>query len=109
MDFLEDEAWNEVQHLFVLPPRSGRGRRPVDARAIMSAILWVLSHDGRWVHLPRHFPSQQTCYQRYREWRADGRLFQALDILRAGYFQQQSKPLKIEQAIEFSEAATGFS
>ncbi len=108
MDFLDDVAWDSIRHLFVVQPHNGGGRPPTDPRTVLAAILWVQGHGGRWVHLPRCFPAQQTCYPRYLVWKKDGRLQQALDIL-AGHLQSKPEHVFHPELALFSGAATALS
>ena len=71
---LTDEQWAVVAPLF--PPSSPylRGRPPLDDRTILNAILWKLSRNAAWYDLPARYPSHQTCYRRYRQWKRLGLL-----------------------------------
>ena len=73
---LSDEQWAAIEHLF--PTNDARqGRRPVDRRHIVDAILWVLSKGERWHNMPQQYPAAQTCYNRWLEWRRSG-IWQAI-------------------------------
>ena len=76
---LTDAHWARIQPL--LPPPAAVGRPPVDARAVLAGVLWVLHTDASWRALPSDFGPWPTVYSRYRQWRLSGlwpRLFQAL-------------------------------
>ena len=78
---LTDEQWAVVAPLF--PPSSPylRGRPPLDDRAILNAILWKLSRNAAWYALPACYPSHQTCYRRYCQWRRLGLLDNLVAVL----------------------------
>jgi len=73
-----DDQWSLLQpllsasslHRTVVPDR--RGRPPLDDRLILAAIFWKIRHDLPWYDLPPQFPSHQTVYRRYRQWRRLG-------------------------------------
>jgi transposase len=97
---LSDEQWAKIEPL-INPPESAaiRGRPPIDERLVLDAILWKLSTNKPWYDLPFSqgavkFPSHQTCYRRYRQWRRTGLLNQILatifeDLLVRGGFDLQ--------------------
>jgi transposase len=74
------------------------GRPPIQPRPILDGILWKIRNNAPWESLPRgtgdlpaRYPSHQTCYRRYRQWRRDGlldRIFITLyeDLLTRGDF-----------------------
>lgn len=78
---LSDEAWLRVAHLFEhdSAPRVGRPRR--HPREVLNAILWVLTRDEKWQHLPANFPPPQTCYIKWLQWRRAGVMAQVFDAL----------------------------
>jgi transposase len=71
---LTDDQWAIVTPLFPLPSPHLRGRPPLDERAILDAVFWKLSRSAAWYDLPDRYPSHQTCYRRYCEWRRLGLL-----------------------------------
>ncbi|MEM5389202.1 transposase [Paraburkholderia phymatum] len=78
---LSDQDWDKIAHLF---PHNGMrryGRVPRDPRELLNAILWVLTQNERWHHLPRDGPPAQTCYIKYRQWCRDGTLDKVADAL----------------------------
>lgn len=70
---LSDEQWKRIEHLFDAAPYGRRGRPAQDFRRVVDGILWVLLQGERWHHLPSHYPSSQTCYNRWLDWRKSGR------------------------------------
>lgn len=83
---VSDVVWERVEALLPAPkPRRFRypGRRPVDDRACLEGILYVLRSGMPWRTVPRHDgrPSASACYGRFRAWTEAGvwdRLHQVL-------------------------------
>jgi len=76
-DLVPDSLWERVQPL--LPPRPPRrhkhpGRRPVDDRAALAGIVFVLKTGIGWNQLPRDLlgVSGVTCWRRMRDWTEAG-------------------------------------
>lgn len=68
---LTEDQWNLLEPL--LPSAKPGGRpRSVDLRAIVNAILYVLSTGCAWRLLPNDFPKWKTVYHYFRAWRLDG-------------------------------------
>jgi len=88
---LTPTQWSLLQPLLPPPSQHLRGRPPLDDRLIFEAIIYKICHDLPWYDLPAEFPSHQTVYRRYRQWRRLGlwrTLLQALflDLLSRGEF-----------------------
>ena len=75
-----DEQWRILKRL--LPKRARRGRRPIDRRRVIDAILYVVRSGCQWRMLPRDFPNWSTVYGIFRRWRLTGRWQQIHDALR---------------------------
>lgn len=73
---VSDAFWERVVPL--LPRRERRfrypGRKPLDDRAVLSGILFVLHTGIAWEHLPQQlgFGSGMTCWRRLRAWQEAG-------------------------------------
>ena len=72
---VSDDLWAAVAPL--LPPRKPRpkgGRKPLDDRALLSGILFVLKSGIPWRMLPQElgFGSGVSCWRRLGEWQAAG-------------------------------------
>jgi transposase len=70
-----DGLWEIVAPL--LPPpkprRQGGGLRPVDDRAVLTAIVYVLTSGCAWRHLPEQFGvSKATAHRRFAAWTRAG-------------------------------------
>lgn len=67
---LTDAEWAKLQPL--LPTNDRRGHPFKDHRAVLDAILWVLSTGAAWRDLPERLGPWQTAYGRFSRWRKDG-------------------------------------
>ena len=73
---VSDRLWSEIEPL--LPPVERRfrypGRKRHDDRACLEGILFVLRYAIPWAELPQAegWPSGQTCWRRFHEWRRAG-------------------------------------
>lgn len=73
---LGEQLWERLAPL--IPQRVRRfrypGRLPVDGRAALEGILWVLRHDVPWRELPTTLfgVSGVTCWRRLRDWAEAG-------------------------------------
>jgi putative transposase len=83
---LDDKEWALIEALFA-PARetqAPRGRRPVETRVVVNAIVWLLTTEAGWNQLPGHYPSLPTCRRRFELWRTDGTLVELVRRLNAG-------------------------
>jgi transposase len=73
---VDDELWQLIQPLLPVRPRRYRypGRRPLDDRAVLDGILYVLATGIAWEHLPKELGcgSGMTCWRRLRDWNDAG-------------------------------------
>jgi transposase len=74
---LDDELWALMEPLLPSPkPRRSRypGRKPLDNRALLTGILFILQTGLRWDLLPREMGcgSGMSCWRRLRDWQAAG-------------------------------------
>jgi putative transposase len=76
-----DRQWQLLRQL--LPQRSRLGRRPIDRRRIINAILYVVRTGCQWRLLPKDFPKWGTVYGIFWKWRNDGTWQKIHDALRA--------------------------
>lgn len=68
---LPDDLWNEIERLFPeYEPSPDGGRPPKTARAVLTAILFVLKTGLAWEDLPSEAfgVSYKTCLRRIDEW-----------------------------------------
>ena len=78
---LTDRQWQLIRQL--LPQRSRLGRRPIDRRRIINAILYVVRTGCQWRMLPKNFPNWSTVYGSFWRWRNQGTWQKIHDALRA--------------------------
>ena len=73
---ISDRLWAEVEPLLPRVERRFRypGRLRADDRACLEGILFVLRYAVPWAELPavEGWPSGQTCWRRFHEWRPAG-------------------------------------
>jgi transposase len=72
---VSDELWSVVAPLLPSPrPKPKGGRPPLDDRAALSGILFVLRTGIPWEMLPQEMGcgSGMTCWRRLREWHKAG-------------------------------------
>lgn len=73
---VSDRLWAEVELLLPKVERRYRfpGRKRHDDRACLEGILFVLRYAIPWAELPpvEGWPSGQTCWRRFHEWRRAG-------------------------------------
>ncbi|MCO6042898.1 IS5 family transposase [Aeoliella sp. ICT_H6.2] len=75
-----NKQWQSVRQL--LPPPARLGRRPIDRRRIVNAILYLVRTGCQWRMLPQDFPNWNTVYGVFRRWRDDGTWQRIHDRLR---------------------------
>lgn len=103
---LDDGLWELIEPLLPRPkPRRFRypGRKPVDRRAALTGILFVLRTGIPWEHLPLEMGcgSGVTCWRRLRDWQTAG----VWDRLHLVLLQK----LEDSQRIDWSRAAVDSS
>jgi transposase len=73
---ISDRLWEEIEPLIPRTERRFRypGRKRHDDRACLEGILFVLRYALPWAELPAlpGWPSGQTCWRRFHEWRRAG-------------------------------------
>jgi len=67
---VSDAQWSVVAAL--LPSVAHTGRRRVDDRRTLEAILYVQGANRAWAELPPEFGDDATAHRRLAEWRASG-------------------------------------
>ena len=67
---LTDEQWERIRDHF--PEEhiaDGRpGRKPVPARQVLEAALWILTTGAQWHMLPQCYPNHKTVHRRFQIW-----------------------------------------
>jgi transposase len=67
---LTDEQWDRISLHFPEEsyPDDRAGRKPVPARKILEAVLWILNTGAQWHMLPQSFPNYKTVHRRFQTW-----------------------------------------
>ena len=77
---LSNEQWRLIEKLLPVPKK--RGRKPIDRRQVINAILYWNRTGCQWRYLPSGFPNWSTVYGVFRRWRLDGTWQRIHDQLR---------------------------
>ena len=79
---LTDRQWDCIKEL--IPPAKPGGRpRELDMRAVINAILYLVTTGCQWRMVPREYPAWQSVYSYFQQWRDDGTWQRVHDSLRA--------------------------
>lgn len=68
-----DPLW-DLAHALIdeLDPPKHFGRKPVEPRPILDALIFRLRTGCQWNHLPTEFPDDSTVHRRFQRWRSLG-------------------------------------
>ena len=67
---LRDEHWTRIRehvpeaHI----PESRPGRKPLPAREVLEAALWILNTGAQWHLVPQCYPNDNTVPRRFQHW-----------------------------------------
>lgn len=77
---ITDQQWTKINPL--LPGQVGSaGRKSIDNRLFVNAVLWISRSGAPWRDLPERFGNWNSNYRRFRRWAQSGawkRIFEAL-------------------------------
>ena len=67
---LTDQQWERIRDYFPEEhiASSRPGRRPIPAREILNAVLWILTTGAQWHMLPQSYPNYKTVHRRFQQW-----------------------------------------
>jgi transposase len=67
---LSDEQWERIREHFPEEnlPEDRPGRKPVAARKVLEAVLWILNTGAQWHMLPQSYPNYKTVHRRFQHW-----------------------------------------
>ena len=99
---LTNEQWQIVRPL--VPKREKVGRRPIDRREILDAILYVNRTGCQWRALPHDFPNWKSVYTVFWRWRRSGVWKRIHDALRERVRQSAGKKKTPTAAIVDSQS-----
>ena len=78
---ISDELWSKVESLIPVPQRvvgrayrraPGAGRKPLPARQIFAAIVYILRTGCQWKALPPEFGSASAIHTHFQNWQRAG-------------------------------------
>ncbi len=67
---LTDEHWERIRDRFPEEniPDGRPGPKPVPARRVLEATLWILNTGAQWHMLPQCYPNYKTGHRRFQQW-----------------------------------------
>jgi transposase len=67
---LTDDHWKRIREHFPEEhiPDGRPGRKPVPARRVLEATLWILNTGAQWHMLPQCYPNYKTVHRRLQQW-----------------------------------------
>ncbi len=67
---LTDEHWDLIRMHFPEEsyPGDRPGRKPVPARKVLEAVLWILNSGAQWHMLLQCYPNYKTVHRRFQKW-----------------------------------------
>ena len=70
MHKISDEDWRKIRHHFPEEdiPDGRPGRRPVPAREVLNAVLWILKTGAQRHMLLQYYPNYKTVHRRFQLW-----------------------------------------
>jgi len=79
---VSDEKWEAVRPILEKydPPRR-LGRKRIDQRSALDAIVYRMRSGCRWNHLPKEFPDDSSVHRTYQRWQRLGVLDRVMDTI----------------------------
>jgi transposase len=70
---ISDEHWELIRKHFPEEhyPDDRPGRKPIPARKVLEAVLWILNTGAQWHMLPQSYPNYKTVHRRFQQWCQD--------------------------------------
>ena len=67
---LSNEQWERIREHFPEEhfPAERAGRKPIPARRVLDAVLWILNTGAQWHMLPQSYPNYKTVHRRFQQW-----------------------------------------
>lgn len=67
---LTDAQWERIRGHFPEEniPEGRAGRKPIDTRKVLEAVMWILNTGAQWHMLPQHYPNYKTVHRRFQQW-----------------------------------------
>jgi len=105
-----DEQWELIRKHFPKEhiPDDRPERKPIPAREILEAVLWILNTDAQWHMLPQSFPNYKTVHRCFQQWCESEVIRAALTEL-ANVFREEGSMHESERYIDakFASAKGG--
>lgn len=81
---LTDLQWQVLEPMFPNPVKRSRGKPHTPWRAVLNAILFILTTGSKWESLPKdpEFASKSAAHRWFKSWKGDGFLDQVLGKLK---------------------------
>jgi transposase len=80
---LTDEEWSVIEPL-IPPAKRGGGKRSVDIREVVNALMYVLSTGCQWRAIPKDLPARSTVYGYFSLWTWD----RTIDRMHAALYEK---------------------
>jgi len=70
MQRLNDAHWERIREHFPEERAADDrpGRKPIPARDVLDAVLWILNTGAQWHMLPQCYPNYKTVHRRFQQW-----------------------------------------
>ena len=67
---ISDDQWELIRKHFPEEhiPDDRPGRKPIAARRVLEAVLWILNTGAQWHMLPQCYPNYKTVHRRFQQW-----------------------------------------
>jgi len=96
------KQWKIIKHL--IPAASRRGRKQIDRRRVINAILYRARTGCPWRYLPKSFPNRNAVYGVFRDWRIGGVWKRIPDKIREPVRKQAGKKPNLTAAMTASQS-----
>ncbi|GMW08128.1 MAG: DDE transposase [Nevskiales bacterium] len=94
---ITDEQWELIRKHFPEEhyPDDRPGGKPIAARKVLEAVLWILNTGAQWHMLPQSYPNYKTVHRRFQQWCEN-------EVIR-GALTELANTLRVDGAIDESE------
>lgn len=103
---LSDEEWALIEPL-IPPAKRGGGKRRVNLREVVNALMYVLSSGCQWRAIPKDLPPKSTVYDYFDLWTWDGTLDRIHHALYSDCRAQAGREASPSAAIIDSQSVKG--
>jgi transposase len=103
---LTDAEWGLIAPL-IPPAKRGGNKRTVEIRAVVDALMYVLSTGCQWRALPKDLPARSTVYDYFDLWDYDGTLLRIHHALFVACREKAGREASPTAAIIDSQSVKG--